>query len=56
VRAGGRWSTVWTGTEMIIWGGANTTQQGSRYCAVSDAIFADGFESGDAGAWSVQEP
>lgn len=56
VRSGGRWSTVWTGTEMIIWGGANTTQEGSRYCAASTAFFADGFESGDAGAWSVLVP
>ena len=57
VRSGGRWSTVWTGSEMIIWGGANTTQQGSRYCAAPAAgIFSDGFESGDASAWSLQLP
>jgi hypothetical protein len=58
VRAGGRWSTVWTGNEMIIWGGINDTQQGSRYCAVPSGgdLFADGFESGDASAWSLVVP
>ncbi len=53
VRMGGRWSTVWTGSEMIVWGGVIATQQGSRYCAAPGiGIFADGFESGDASAWS----
>src|SRR6185436_1113671 len=33
VRDGGRWSTVWTGSQMIIWGGVSATQQGSLYCA-----------------------
>jgi hypothetical protein len=33
VRDGGRWSTVWTGFQMIIWGGESATQQGSVYCA-----------------------
>lgn len=33
VRGGGRWSTVWTGSLMIIWGGYIETQQGSLYCA-----------------------
>jgi len=58
VRVGGRWSTVWTGAEMIIWGGANYTQQGSRYCAapVGGDLFSDGFESGDASAWSLVVP
>ncbi|HPA80916.1 MAG TPA: hypothetical protein PLS95_08905 [Thermoanaerobaculales bacterium] len=58
VRAGGRWSTVWTGTEMIIWGGVNDTQKGSRYCAapLGGDLFADGFESGDASAWSLVVP
>jgi N-acetylneuraminic acid mutarotase len=57
VRAGGRWSTVWTGSEMIIWGGINDTQQGSRYCAApGNGIFSDGFESGDASAWSLLAP
>ncbi len=32
-RAGGRWSTVWTGEQMIIWGGIDDTQQGNLYCA-----------------------
>jgi hypothetical protein len=57
VRAGGRWSTIWTGSEMIIWGGINETQQGSRYCAAPlGGIFSDGFESGDAAAWSLVVP
>jgi N-acetylneuraminic acid mutarotase len=58
VRAGGRWSTVWTGSEMIIWGGINDTQQGSRYCAapLGGDLFSDGFESGDASAWSLVVP
>jgi hypothetical protein len=58
VRAGGRWSTVWTGSEMIIWGGINDTQQGSRYCAapLGGELFSDGFESGDASAWSLLVP
>ena len=57
VRIGGRWSTVWTGSEMIIWGGIIETQQGSRYCAApGNGIFADGFESGDASAWSLLLP
>ena len=33
VRWGGRWSTVWTGNQMIVWGGIIETQQGSLYCA-----------------------
>ena len=33
VSFGGRWSTVWTGSQMIIWGGYVETQQGSLYCA-----------------------
>ena len=51
------WSPVWTGSEMIIWGGIIETQQGSRYCAASpNAIFADGFASGDTSAWSLVVP
>jgi hypothetical protein len=58
VRIGGRWSTVWTGSEMIIWGGIIETQQGSRYCAspLGADLFSDGFESGDASAWSLLVP
>ena len=29
---GGRWSTVWTGRQMIVWGGFGPTQKGGLYC------------------------
>lgn len=42
---------------MIIWGGANFTQRGSRYCAASlTGIFLDGFASGNTAAWSAVLP
>jgi len=34
---GGRWSTVWTGSQMIVWGGASPTQKGALYCASGTA-------------------
>ena len=53
----GRWSTVWTGSEMIIWGGLIETQQGSRYCAaLGIPIFVDGFATGNTSAWSAVAP
>jgi len=54
---GGRWSRVWTGDQMIVWGGMGPTQKGGLYCAApGSGIFADGFESGDASAWSAVLP
>ncbi len=55
-------SAVWTGTEMIVWGGfggRDTLHTGSRYAtaqACANEIFADGFESGDLSAWNVGAP
>jgi hypothetical protein len=54
---GGRWSRVWTGDQMIVWGGMGPTQKGGLYCvAPANGIFSDGFESGDASAWSLLLP
>jgi hypothetical protein len=48
---------VWTGDRMIVWGGMGPTQKGGLYCAgPSNEIFSDGFESGDASAWSLLVP
>jgi hypothetical protein len=50
---------VWTGGEMIIWGGSTggQTDTGGRYCAPgAGLVFADGFESGDTSAWSQAVP
>ncbi len=53
-------TAVWTESEMIVWGGitdaGGATGSGGHYGAVAAAIFADGFESGDTGAWSVTVP
>lgn len=52
--------SVWSGDEMIVWGGqfANELDDGGRYCPQGPGalIFADGFESGDISAWSGSVP
>jgi N-acetylneuraminic acid mutarotase len=46
-------TAVWTGTEMVVWGGIPTTSSGGRYCACpAGRIFyrdADGDGYGDTG-------
>lgn len=37
---GGRWSTVFTGTRMIVWGGFGPTQKGGGYCLSGQANVA----------------
>jgi len=57
-------SAVWTGSEMIVWGGdggggVGRLNTGGRYAATqscTNEIFADGFESGDLSAWDVAVP
>ena len=55
-------SAVWTGSEMIVWGGyggRGKLHTGGRYAAgpsCTNDIFADGFESGDLSAWDVAVP
>ncbi len=46
-------TAVWTGIEMIVWGGSPYTRAGGAY---APPIFADGFESGDTSAWSAVVP
>lgn len=53
-------SSVWTGSEMIVWGGKkdNELDDGSSYCApgLPALILADDFESGDLSSWSDVVP
>jgi N-acetylneuraminic acid mutarotase len=46
-------TAVWTGTEMVVWGGSPTTSSGGRYCACPDGRIyyrdADGDGYGDTG-------
>jgi len=54
----GRYSHAahWTGRAMLIWGGSSEggTLTGGLYCATR--VFEDGFEWGDASAWSSTTP
>jgi hypothetical protein len=53
-------TAVWTGTEMIVWGGESSSgmeNTGFLYCpTLAASIFADGFEDGHTLAWSLTEP
>ena len=52
---------VWTGKALIIWGGladsyGSNTSTGGVYTPRLNALFADGFESGDLSAWTSTVP
>ena len=52
---------VWTGDALVVWGGladayGSYTSTGGLYVPPLDVIFADGFESGDTGTWSLTLP
>jgi N-acetylneuraminic acid mutarotase len=52
---------VWTGSALLVWGGladayGSYTSTGGLYVPPFGGLFADGFESGDTGAWSVTVP
>ncbi len=50
---------VWTGEALLVWGGladASYTSTGGLYVPPFGGLFADGFESGDTGAWSLTVP
>ncbi len=53
-------TAVWTGEEIIVWGGitnaGGATGSGGHYGALASLLFADGFESGDTSAWSATVP
>jgi hypothetical protein len=40
---------LWTGNEMIVWGG----YRGTSLAIYTLSIFSDGFESGDTYQWSA---
>ena len=54
-------SGVWTGSGLLVWGGladsyGSYTSTGGLYVPPFGGLFADGFESGDTGAWSLTVP
>jgi len=54
-------SGVWTGDALLVWGGladayGSYTSTGGLYVPPFGGLFADGFESGDTGAWSLTVP
>jgi len=52
-------TAVWTGSEMIVWGGAPATNTGGRYCAQSAPMAQSAFSRkvhGGAGTFDVPLP
>lgn len=53
LRARAAHAGVWTGTELIIWGGYPVTETAGRYCAVSSCAVVTWFRDADADGYGL---